>query len=143
LKQWWGPHGFTNPVSELDVRPGGAWRIVMRGPDGVEHPAKGVYREVVEPEWLVLTINHSELSEEWHDLVNANRDKAKGKPSLEGLATVILEEQGGKTKLTIRLRFESAAIRDALLKIGLAQGWSQSLERLEACVAKAGKGEKP
>ena len=42
------------------------------------------------------------------------------------------EDQAGKTKLTIRIRFESGAIRDALLKIGMTQGWSQSLERLEA-----------
>ena len=50
LAQWWGPHGFTNPVRELDPRPGGRWRIVMRGPDAADHPAKGVYREVVAPE---------------------------------------------------------------------------------------------
>jgi uncharacterized protein YndB with AHSA1/START domain len=136
MAQWWGPHGFTNPICEMDVRPGGAYRIVMRGPDGVDHPAKGVYREVVEPERLVMTINHSELSDEWHDLVNPNRDKAAGKPAVEGLTTVTFEEQGGKTKLTIRMLFESAAVRDALLRIGMTQGWSQSLERLEALVAK-------
>ncbi len=38
MAQWWGPHQFTNPVCELDVRVGGAYRIVMRGPDGVEYP---------------------------------------------------------------------------------------------------------
>jgi uncharacterized protein YndB with AHSA1/START domain len=137
MAQWWGPHGFTNPVCEMDVRPGGAWRIVMRGPDGALHPAKGVYREVVEPERLVMTINHSELSEEWHDLVNPNRDRAAGKPPLEALSTVTCEEQGDKTKLTIRLRFDSAAVRDALLRIGMSEGWSQSLERLAALVAKS------
>ena len=135
MARWWGPHGFTNPVCELNVRPGGAWRIVMRGPDGADHPAGGFYGEVVEPERLVLTIDHSELSDEWHDLVNPNRDKAAGKPTLEALTTVTFEEQSGKTKLTIRIRFESAAIRDSLLKIGMSQGWSQSLERLAACVA--------
>ena len=136
MAQWWGPHTFTNPVCEMDVRPGGAYRIVMRGPDGAEHPAKGVYREVVAPERLVMTINHSELSDEWHDLVNPNRDKAMGRPALEGLTTVTFEELGGQTKLTIRMLFDSAAIRDALLKIGMTQGWSQSLERLETVVAK-------
>ena len=64
MAHWWGPKGFTNPVCEMDVRPGGAWRIVMRGPDGGEHPAKGVYREVVAPGRLVMTIDHSELSNE-------------------------------------------------------------------------------
>jgi len=136
MAEWWGPHGFTNPACELDVRPGGTWRIVMRGPDGSEHPAHGVYVEVVEPERLVWTINHSELSDEWHDMVNPGRDKTRGKPGLEIVSTITFEEFAGKTKLTIRTTFESAAIRDAFLKIGMTEGWSQSLERLAACVAK-------
>ena len=41
MAQWWGPKGFTNPVCEMDVRPGGAHRIVMRGPDGTDYPIKG------------------------------------------------------------------------------------------------------
>ena len=49
--------------------------------------------------------------------------------------TVTFEDQGGKTKLMVRMRFESTAIRDALLKIGMTAGWSQSLERLAECVA--------
>jgi uncharacterized protein YndB with AHSA1/START domain len=44
MVQWWGPRGFTNPVCELDVRVGGAWRIVMRTPDGMEYPCDGVSR---------------------------------------------------------------------------------------------------
>ena len=138
MAQWWGPHHFTNPVCEMDVRPGGAWRIVMRGPDGADHPAKGVYREVVPPARLVFTINHSELPDAWHDKVNPQRDKAAGKPGIEALTTVTFEEQGGKTKMTIRQEFESAAVRASLLKIGMAQGWGQSLERLGALVVKAG-----
>jgi uncharacterized protein YndB with AHSA1/START domain len=136
MARWWGPHHFTNPVCELDVRPGGKWRIVMRGPDGSLHPANGVYREVVPPERLVMTMNHSELSDEWHDRVNPNRDKTAGKPALEALTTVTFEDQGGKTKLTVRMRFESAAVRDALLKIGMTEGWSQSMERLKEVLAK-------
>jgi acetyl esterase/lipase len=45
LMRWWGPRGFTNPVCETDVRPGGAWRIVMRAPNGAEYPGGGVYLE--------------------------------------------------------------------------------------------------
>jgi len=134
MAQWWGPRHFTNPVCELDVRPGGAWRIVMRGPDGSEHPAKGFYREIVEPERIVWTIDHSDLPDEWHDMVNPNRPKGQGKPKIEVLSTVTFEEIDGQTKLTIRSRFESAAIRDAMLKIGMNEGWSQSLERLAAVV---------
>jgi uncharacterized protein YndB with AHSA1/START domain len=135
MARWWGPHHFTNPVCEMDVRPGGTFRIVMRGPDGVDHPAKGVYHEVKEPERLVMTIDHSDLSDEWHDIVNPNRDRSAGRPPLPGLTTVTFEEQDGKTKLTVKILFGSAEIRDALLKIGMTEGWSQSLERLESLLA--------
>jgi uncharacterized protein YndB with AHSA1/START domain len=135
MSQWWGPHGFTNPKCELDPRPGGRWRIVMRAPDGSEHPAKGVYREVAAPERLVLTIDHSELSDEWHDTVNPHRDRSNGRPAIEIVATVTFEELNGKTRLTLRLSFESTAVRDMLLKIGMSEGWSQSLERLESLAA--------
>ena len=47
LARWWGPSGFTNPVCEIDVRVGGAWRIVMRAPDGTEYPCQGVYLEII------------------------------------------------------------------------------------------------
>src|SRR5205085_2306725 len=53
VAQWWGPRGFTNPVCEMDVRPGGALRIVMRAPDGTEYPMPGIFRDVVAPERLV------------------------------------------------------------------------------------------
>jgi DNA-binding transcriptional ArsR family regulator len=55
VAQWWGPNGFTTPVCELDLRPGGAIRIDMRGHDGTVYPMTGIYRENVEPERLVLT----------------------------------------------------------------------------------------
>ena len=72
--------------------------------------------------------------EAWHDLVNPNRDKTK-KPSLEMIQTVTFENLGGKTKLTVRIRLESAAIRDTMAKMGMTEGWSQSLESLEGCVS--------
>ena len=46
VAQWWGPKGFTNPVCEMDVRPGGAFRIVMRAPDGIEYPTTGIFSEI-------------------------------------------------------------------------------------------------
>jgi uncharacterized protein YndB with AHSA1/START domain/DNA-binding transcriptional ArsR family regulator len=137
MSKWWGPHIFTTPVCQLDPRPGGAWRIVMRGPDGSEHPAKGVYRDVRPPERLVMTIDHSELSDQWHDLVDPGRDKSKGRPAVAGLMTVTFDDLGGKTRLTIRTRFESAAIRNALVRLGMSHGWAQSLEKLEAVLANA------
>src|SRR4249920_4168291 len=55
LKQWFAPLPYTTPVAELDVRPGGANLIVMRGPEGKDMPNRGVYLEVVENERLVFT----------------------------------------------------------------------------------------
>lgn len=116
----------------MDVRPGGAYRIVMRAPDGAEYPMKGVFREVVKPERLVMTMDCSGHPAEWHDQVNPNRDKSKAHPSLEILTTVTFEAEGSKTRLTVRQVLESKSIRDAMLKMGMTEGWSQSLERLTA-----------
>lgn len=136
VARWWGPHGFTNPVCELDVRPGGAQRIVMRAPDGTEYPCTGVYREVMPPERLVYADDMSEMPEAWHDLVNPDRDRSRP-PTLECLVTVTFESQGSKTLLTIRTRFASPAIRDAMAKMQMVEGWTESLERLAAVLAEA------
>jgi uncharacterized protein YndB with AHSA1/START domain len=122
LARWWGPKGFSNPVCEADVRPGGAWRIVMRAPDGTEHPCGGVYREIVVPERLVFTNNA------W------DRD---GKPVLDGLTTVAFTEQGGKTKLVLQTRATGLVPYAAQMLKGMEAGWTQSLERLEALVQSA------
>src|SRR6267378_4035150 len=55
LAKWWGPRDFTNPVCEIDFRPGGALRFVMRAPNGTDYPMGGVFREIIEPERLVFT----------------------------------------------------------------------------------------
>src|ERR1700694_3219429 len=55
LTKWWGPHGMTTPSCEMDLRPGGVFRTVMRAPDGTEYPTKGVFLEVVENERIVFT----------------------------------------------------------------------------------------
>lgn len=48
VERWWGPNGFTTTTHEMEVRPGGVWRFIMHGPDGVDYPNKIVY-EAVEP----------------------------------------------------------------------------------------------
>jgi uncharacterized protein YndB with AHSA1/START domain len=53
--QWWGPRLVTNPVCEMDVRPGGAWRYTMHGPDGTDYPNHGAFVEVVRPERISYT----------------------------------------------------------------------------------------
>jgi uncharacterized protein YndB with AHSA1/START domain len=121
VAQWWGPHGFTNPVCDLDVRPGGAIRIHMRGPDGTVYPMTGVYNEVVEPERLVFT--------------SAALD-ADGNPMFEVLTTVTFAEQGGKTKQIMRARVINTTAQAAPYIAGMEQGWTQSLERLAESLAK-------
>jgi len=115
LKQWWGPRGFTNPVCDVDLRLGGAWRIVMRGPDGAEYPCQGIYREIVPPERLVFT--------------NIALDMA-GNHLAEGLTTVSLADHGGKTQLTLQTRMAGLVSYAAKMLEGMEAGWSQSLERL-------------
>jgi uncharacterized protein YndB with AHSA1/START domain len=122
LAQWWGPHGFTNPVCEWDPRPGGAILVHMRGPDGTVYPMTGVYREVVEPERLVFT--------------SAALDK-EGNPLFEVLNTVTFAEHAGRTTLTLQARVVKTTAAAAPHLAGMEVGWSQSLERLEAHVAKA------
>jgi uncharacterized protein YndB with AHSA1/START domain len=134
LAQWWGPHGFTTPVCEVDVRPGGKYRIVMKGPEGVEYPLKGVYREVVEPSKLVFTDDWEDHPAEWTEALMANLPPGEPVPATEALNTVTFESRGGKTLLTIRTLFETPVVRDAMVKMGMNDGWGQFLERLEALV---------
>ncbi len=124
VAQWWGPQGFTNPVCELDARPGGAIRIHMRGPDGTVYPMTGVYQEVVEPERLVFT--------------SAALDE-KGHPLFEVLTTVTFAEQGAKTKQILRARVIKSTAQAAPYLAGMEAGWTQSLERLSAFVATKSK----
>jgi uncharacterized protein YndB with AHSA1/START domain len=116
IQRWWGPKGFTNPFCELDVRVGGAWRIVMRGPNSVDYPGSGVYREIVEPERLVFT--------------NIAEDQ-EGNTVLDGITTVTFAEQGGKTKLTLQTRAVAMVAGAEAYLAGMEAGWTQSLERLE------------
>lgn len=110
LVRWWGPKGFTLPVCELDFRTGGAFRLVMRAPDGAEYPFEGRYDEVVPPERIAFT-----------GLVHEGNTAR---------TTVTFAEDQGKTTVTIRQTYtvESDATR------GAAQGWSESLDRLAAIV---------
>jgi uncharacterized protein YndB with AHSA1/START domain len=116
VARWWGPKGFTNPVCEMDVRPGGALRIVMQGPDGSRYPMIGRFREIVAPERLVFT--------------NIAVGQA-GEPLIDGLTTVTFEDQDGKTKLTLTTRAIAKLPLANKMIDGMEAGWTQSLDRLE------------
>jgi len=123
MAHWFGPRGFTNPVCELDVRVGGALRIVMRGPDGNNYPMKGVFREVSPPERLVFT--------------NIAIDN-DGKHLLEGETTVILAEKDGKTSLTLKTHAVGLVPFAPQMLAGMEAGWTQSIDKLEEFMGRAG-----
>ena len=125
LKRWLGVFGgYSMPICEVDLRVGGTYRFVWRGPDGVEMGVRGVYREVVRPERLVHT---EKFDEAWY-------------PG-ESLITTLLAEQGGKTALTVTMRYESREARDAVLKSPMEGGVAQSYDKLAELLA-AGALEK-
>ncbi len=118
LARWWGPSGYTLPRCEMDFRPGGAYRYCMRSPEGKESRVRGVFQEIVEPERLVM-------SGGWED--------EQGKVGHETTTTIIFEDLGGKTRLTLHSGvFESVASRDSH-----RGGWSASIERLAEYLATA------
>ena len=113
--KWWGPQGFTTTVHEMDVKPGGIWRLTMHGPDGADYPNESVFTEVVKPERIAFTL----------------RGGKKGEP--ESLKEMIwtFEDQGGKTKITIRQVYPTAEARDYVAKTyGAIEGGKQTLGRL-------------
>jgi uncharacterized protein YndB with AHSA1/START domain len=123
LALWWGPNDFTNPVVELDVRPGGAIRVDMRGPDGTIYPMRGFYREVVAPERLVFT------STAFEDM--------NGDPMIEDLNTVTFAPQGERTKLTWYEVVTKVTPAATGALEGMKEGTRQSLDRLVKLLEKA------
>jgi uncharacterized protein YndB with AHSA1/START domain len=119
ITHWWGPRGFTTTTHEMDVRPGGVWRFVMHGPDGTDYKNKIVYLEVNRPDRL--TYKHA------------------GEEDTEGVkfhTTVTFADRGGKTELTMRMVFETAAERNHVVeKYGAVEGGKQTLERLAEFLA--------
>jgi uncharacterized protein YndB with AHSA1/START domain len=116
MKHWWGPRGFSSTVLTTDLRVGGTYRIHMRSPENTDHWSQGVYREIISPQRLVMVGS-------WTD--------ERGNPTTpETTTTVIFEDLGGKTRLTLHAVFESVTARDAH-----RGGWNSSFERLASYLA--------
>ncbi|HKN01161.1 MAG TPA: SRPBCC domain-containing protein [Candidatus Binataceae bacterium] len=119
LMRWWGPRGYTTTVSEMDLRPGGAYRFRMRSGESIDRYWHGVVREIVEPERIV-----------WTCMV----DDADGKPfSAETVLTVTFEEHEGKTKLTLH----QAVFGTVEIRAAHSHGWGDAMDRLAEYVASA------
>jgi uncharacterized protein YndB with AHSA1/START domain len=120
LAQWWGPDGFTTTTSAFDMRPGGVWRFVMHGPDGRDYENRITFDEVVRPERLV-----------YH---HGGGDDVE---PVQFRTTVTFEDLGGRTRLTMRGVFPSAAERERVItEYGADKGLVQTLARLGEYVAK-------
>ena len=128
LKQWWGPKGLTVKQCKIDLRPGGIMHYCLRTPDGHDMWGKFVYREIVEPEKLVF--------------VNSFSDEKGGvtvhpmSPTWprEMLSTVVFEEQGARTKLTVQwipldgsTELERKTFEDG--RESMKQGWTGTMDQ--------------
>ena len=106
-----GPEGWTMPVCEIDLRPGGEWHFVWRKEHGTEMSMRGTYKEVKPPERLVST---ESWGPEWPETLN----------------TIDLREENGKTTMTLTILYVSKEARDNALKTGMKDGVEVSFNRL-------------
>jgi uncharacterized protein YndB with AHSA1/START domain len=121
VSQWWGPEQFTTPVCEIDLRVGGAWRFVMRGPDGAEYPCGGVFGEIVPNQKLAFT----------NDAIDQH-----GNVLLQGFTTVTFADVNGRTRLTLRTRATGLVEGTEPMLAGMEAGWSQSQDKLQRHVVR-------
>jgi uncharacterized protein YndB with AHSA1/START domain len=119
LERWWGPSDWVLDVCDIDLRVGGAFRFVVRRPDGKAIGQRGVYRELVRGERLV----YSESWEDWD--------------AGETLVTTTLAEEAGATTFTSSILFPSREVRDTVVKNGLGSGAAQSYDKLADVLASA------
>jgi uncharacterized protein YndB with AHSA1/START domain len=118
LKRWWAPKPYTVPTCTIDLRPGGIWHYSMRSPEGQEHWARSIYREIAPPEKLVYT---STFADE-------HANPTEGLP--EHLTTVIFTEEAGKTRVTALIQFAKLADMEFAASMGMVQGMNMTWDGL-------------
>jgi uncharacterized protein YndB with AHSA1/START domain len=119
LSAWYAPEGFT-ATAESDPREGGAVRVVMRGPDGMESVMTGTYRELDRPIRIV---------------VEATATASDGRTALEALTTVTFADRDGKTEMMVHERATALIPEAAAMLAGMEVGLLQSLRKLDDVVA--------
>ena len=135
LERWFGPKESNTRVV-LYPTSGGALRIVMCPHRGDVHTIKGVPEEVVAPERLVWQMDFSEYPKQWHEAVAGYAGRVKTWRQKPCRQFVAFRDRRGRTLMTIRTRFQSAEIRDAMIKVGIFEDLKQSLERLQDLMAR-------
>jgi uncharacterized protein YndB with AHSA1/START domain len=135
MRQWWGPKGLPVIAATMDLRPGGTYHYGLRLPDGGAMWGKLVYREIVPPERLVLINSFSDESG------GLTRHPMSATWPLEMLSTFLLEEAGSGTLFTLTWLPHNAGATEwqtfDAARDGMRQGWSGSMDQLEAYLAKA------
>jgi len=123
VSRWWGPKGFTSPVSKIDLRVGGAYLNCMRSPEGQEFWSTGVYREIVPLARIVCT---DSFADENGNVVPASHYGMEGDWPLELQITVTFEDVGGKTIMNLRHEgIPAGQMRDLC-----ESGWKESFDKL-------------
>ncbi len=118
VRRWWGilDDGYSVPVCEIDLRPGGKWHFIGRGPKGQAPDFYGVFREVAPPDRLVYTEIFAPF------------------PDVESVVTTVLTEESGKTRITVNCLYPSKDVRDMVVTSGMERGAAISYDRLEDVV---------
>jgi uncharacterized protein YndB with AHSA1/START domain len=111
LRQWFGPHGWSLSVCEVDLRLGGGFRFVMKGPQGEEMGMRGSYKEIAPPERSI----HMESFDDFPG---------------ESQVTTVFVEKDGKTTMTATVLYESKEVRDAVIQTGMERGAAETYDRL-------------
>lgn len=124
IVQWWGPRGFTTTTHERQVVPGGVWRFIMHGPDGVDYPNRIYYIEVTKDERLV----YEHGSDDPDDPARFH-------------VTVTFTGDADETTVELKTRFATREERDRTIEFGAVQGGNQTLERLEEHIARVENGD--
>jgi pimeloyl-ACP methyl ester carboxylesterase/uncharacterized protein YndB with AHSA1/START domain len=120
IANWWGPNGFTNTISTMDLKPGGQWNLVMHGPDGTDYDNKSIFREIIRHKRIVFDhVSYPKIT-----------------------FTITFEDRGDKTFLTWHMLFESAEEFQQIAKQnGAVEGAKQNVEKLEIYLAAATRGK--
>ncbi|MDQ6796359.1 MAG: SRPBCC domain-containing protein [Chloroflexota bacterium] len=119
IPRWWGPHGTQTTVAEMDVRPGGKWRYISRGPNRDDVEFYGQYLKIDPPRGF-----------EWTFMFDVDGLGPQG-----GAETFTFEDLGGKTKVTSVGHMGSVEAIDGALSNGMVGGAIETWDRLAALLA--------
>jgi uncharacterized protein YndB with AHSA1/START domain len=119
IPRWWGPHGTTTSVVEMDVRVGGTWRYVSSAPDREDVAFYGEYLEIDPPAGYTWTFMFD----------------VEGMGPMGGPETFTLEDLGGRTKVRSVGHMGSPEAIEGALASGMVGGAIETWDRLEALLA--------